>query len=378
MDDATLAALQLTHTSGLGPVTCRKLLAAFTRLEAITRASSSDLIATGLNENLARRLKAPDEAAMERDSHWAQGSDERRLIPLTDPKYPTSLRQLPDAPIVLYAQGDIDLLHTPQLAVVGSRTPTPSGKEMCEQLSEDLAAQGLCITSGLALGIDTAAHQGALRAQGLTVAVTGTGLDRVYPAKNRELAHRIAHAGLLVSEFPIGTSPRPENFPKRNRIISGLSLATLVVEAALKSGSLITASRALEQGRDVFAMPGSIHNPLAKGCHQLIRQGAKLVECSEHVLEELAPKLSGFRQALNAPATDAQARNAQAAADVTPNDDLEPAYLELLSHMDDTPQSIDTYVGRSGLSAEEIASMLLILELEGHVASEGGGRYRKA
>ncbi len=217
--------------------------------------------------------------------------DNRHLITLHDARYPTLLREIDDAPPMLFIQGDPTILNLPQIAIVGSRNPSASGRQTATDFAHFLASAGLAITSGLADGIDGAAHQGALETKNSTLAVTGTGLDRVYPAKHRELAHRIAEQGALISELPPGTPPIPANFPRRNRIISGLSLGTLVVEAAQKSGSLITARLATEQGREVFAIPGSIHNPLARGCHALIRQGAKLVETAGDILEELAPLL---------------------------------------------------------------------------------------
>jgi DNA processing protein len=222
------------------------------------------------------------------------------------------------------------------------------------------------ITSGLALGIDAAAHQGALDAGGQTIAVMGTGLDRVYPASNRELAHRIAEQGALISELSPGTPPLAQNFPRRNRIISGLSLGVLVVEAAQRSGSLITARCALDQGRDVFAIPGSIHNPLSRGCHELIRNGAKLVETAEHILEELGSLALG--EITSSQTTTGAVENRA---------ELDKEYLQLLEQMAYDPVSVDELVSRSGLTPEQLSSMLLVLELEGYVASSHGGRYTR-
>jgi len=263
-------------------------------------------------------------------------------------------------------RGDVQTLKLPQLAIVGSRNPSASGRETARELAKFLSRSGISIISGLAEGIDCAAHQGALEAEGpgVTIAVTGTGLDLVYPRGHRELAHRVAESGALVSEFPPGTKARPEHFPRRNRIISGLSLGTLVVEAALRSGSLITARLAAEQGREVFAIPGSIHNPLARGCHSLIRQGAKLVETASDVLEELGVLIgsSGARRDEAAPAP---------ISDV----ELDADYRKLLSEMGFDPISVDHLVQRTGLTADAVSSMLLLLELEGLVSALDGGRY---
>jgi DNA processing protein len=253
-----------------------------------------------------------------------------------------------------------------QLAMVGSRNPTPGGVRTASDFARHLAHAGLVITSGLALGIDAAGHAGALAAGQPTIAVMGTGLDRVYPGSHRELAHRIAAQGALVSELPIGAQPRPENFPRRNRIISGLSLGTLVVEAAQRSGSLISARCAAEQGREVFAIPGSIHNPLARGCHALIRQGAKLVETAEDVVNELgALALAGTLQEVASPTpTDAAPR-------------LDPEYAKLLDSIGFDPLPVDVLVATCGLTPAEVSSMLLQLELRGFVASSPGGLYNR-
>jgi DNA processing protein len=247
--------------------------------------------------------------------------------------------------------------------MVGSRNPSVVGRETAHDFARNFAASGLVVTSGLAQGIDTASHEGALQGEGQTIAVFGTGLDRVYPARNRQLAHAIVEqGGALVSEYPPGVEPLAANFPRRNRIISGLSLGTLVVEAALRSGSLITARYATEQGREVFAIPGSIHNPLARGCHQLIRQGAKLVETARDVLEELAPQL---RAAI------AEQPAEKAAIEATP--ELDEEYRRLLACLEQAPSSVDQIVQRSGLTADAVSSMLLLLELQGYVISAAGG-----
>jgi DNA processing protein len=348
--------LVLLRVPGLGPVGIRELLEHAGGLERLFREPPPDL-----NPALAGVLRRPDWAAVEVDLAWADG-EQRHILPLTDPRYPPLLGALPDAPPVLFVLGAPSVLSTPQLAMVGSRNPTPSGAETAYAFARHLAGAGLVITSGLALGVDAASHKGALDAPGQTIAVAGTGLDRVYPARHKGLAHAIAVEGALVSEFPPGTPPLPHHFPRRNRIISGLSAGTLVVEAALGSGSLITARTAVEQGREVFAIPGSIHNPLARGCHRLIREGAKLVETAGDVLEELAPQ---FRAALAQPA----------AADPSPCVELAPAACRLLESLDQAPTSVDLLVERSGLTAETVSSMLLVLELQGYVATVSGGYY---
>jgi DNA processing protein len=261
-------------------------------------------------------------------------------------------------------RGDAALLCAPQLAIVGSRNPSHSGCDNARAFSELLTRAGLVVTSGLALGIDACAHAAALDAGGQTIAVAATGLDRVYPSAHRELAHRIAAQGALVSEFALGTPPRREHFPRRNRLISGRSLGVLVVEAALQSGSLITARLAAEQGREVFAIPGSIHSPLARGCHALIRQGAKLVETAQDVLEELGA-LAGF---VAAPP------GANATPPGAPSDPAQQELLELIGY---DPVEMDTLIARSGLTPGRVSSMLLLMELRGLIEARPGGRYQR-
>ena len=305
-------------------------------------------------------LRAPDWRGVEQDLAWLKQPNSH-LLARDDPRYPPLLRQIPYPPPLLFVHGDPTWLRAPQLAVVGTRNPTPLGRETAQRFAAYLAEAGMVITSGLALGIDAAAHQGALAGGGPTIAVMGTSLDRVYPAKHRDLAHAIAAQGALVSEFPIGTAAAAGNFPQRNRLISGLALGVLVVEAAAQSGSLITARQAVEQGREVFAIPGSIHNPLAKGCHALIRQGAKLVETAADILEELGSLASAGAAALETAPT----------AMATLDDD----YRQLLTAIDDQGSGVDTLVERCALTAEAVSSMLLILELEGYVAATPGGLY---
>ena len=304
-------------------------------------------------------------AAAEQDLAWMQRAG-ARLIAISDADFPPLLKQIPDPPLALFLRGDARLLASPQLAMVGSRNPSVEGRRNAEEFAAYLSRCGLTITSGMALGIDAASHRGALKAGGPTLAVWGTGLDRPYPPRNLDLAEEIAARGLLVSEFPPGTPPLPTHFPRRNRIISGLSVGTLVVEAASRSGSLITARLASEQGREVFAIPGSIHNPMARGCHRLLREGAKLVESAADILEELAPLLK-----LELPAAEPTADTAAAA----PPED--PEYRLLLNSLDFAPTSVDSLVERTGLTPDVVSSMLLMLELQGHVEASPGGRYSR-
>ncbi|MEA3404919.1 MAG: DNA-processing protein DprA [Pseudomonadota bacterium] len=298
---------------------------------------------------------------------WGEQSDQH-LIALENENFPKLLKQISDPPILLSVRGSVALLGDPQLAIVGSRHASKLAMNSAQDFAHFLSDQGLGITSGLALGIDTAAHQGGLLGIGKTVAVVATGLDRIYPASNKTLGHQIVEQGAMVSEFPLGTKPLAFNFPRRNRIISGLSVGTLVVEAALKSGSLITARTALEQGREVFAMPGSINNPQAKGCHQLIKQGAKLVESGQDILEELTAVID-----LSA-----------TVSDITPQQDWmeqsQPTKIaenRLLQYLEYEPVSLDELVVVSKIPVSEILSQMMLLELSGEVEAMSAGRWRK-
>lgn len=353
----------LWRVPGIGPALFLALLERFGSPAEVLHASHAQLEAARLSPQLIRYILGVDLDMAEPDLRW-HALAHHHIITLSDSRYPARLREIATAPPLLYVAGKVEQLNDPQLAMVGSRHPTVGGLENARAFANHLAASGLTITSGLALGIDAASHEAALDAGGVTIAVAATGLDRVYPARHRELAHRIASQGAIVSEFPIGTAPKAQLFPRRNRIISGLSLGTLVVEAARRSGSLITARHAMEQGREVFAMPASIHNPLAKGCHQLIRQGAKLVECVDDILVELADQID-----LNE--TPLPETSKPAAAGFVPDDDYRRV-LEALGH-DPTP--IDVIVERSGLTPAAVSSMLLILELNGHVAPTVHGAY---
>jgi len=344
---------------GIGPVRCARLLARFGSPEAVLAAPRPALDELGLPADSVAGLGNPPWATVEQDLLWLERPG-NSLLCLDDPRYPPLLREIPTPPPVLFVRGDPALLGRPQLAVVGTRNPTPAGRRTAREFAAHLAGAGLVITSGLALGIDAEAHRGALQT-GQTVAVMGTGPDRLYPARHRDLARHIAERGALVSELPPGTPPNAENFPRRNRVISGLSLGTLVVEAATQSGSLISARLAGEQGREVFAIPGSIHNPMARGCHALIRQGAKLVETGADILEELGPLAATVTTPDPPPVI----------KPATPTD-LDPEYRALLALLGEAPCAVDTLVERSGLTAEAVSSMLLIMELQGYVASAGG------
>ena len=290
------------------------------------------------------------------------------VVPYIDPHYPALLREAGRYPIALYVAGNVDVLNDPQLAIVGSRNPTPQGRATAQDFAECLAARGLAITSGLAAGIDSAAHRGALMAQGVTLAVLGSGADVVYPRCNLALSQEIQHRGALLSGFPLGTPPRAENFPQRNSLIAGLSLGALVVEAARRSGSLITARLAGDLGRELFAVPGSIHSPLSRGCHELIRQGAKLTETAHDILSEL--DFSAFFGAgAEAPA------GASAAA--IPALGMDKEHKILLDALGFDPTDLDLLVVRTGFKPEAVSSMMLILELEGHVQAAPGGRYSR-
>lgn len=327
----------------------------------LLRESRSSLAALGLGEAAVEALRNPNAAGLDADERWLAAGN-RRLVTWGSPDYPPLLAAIPDAPLVLFVEGEAGALALPQLAIVGSRNPTAGGRSDAHEFARYLAAGGLTITSGLALGIDGAAHRGALKAGGRTIAVCGTGLDTVYPREHAALADEIATTGTLVSEFPPRAPPLPAHFPQRNRVISGLALGVLVVEAASRSGSLSTARHAGEQGREVFAIPGSIHNPLSRGCHQLIRTGAKLVESAADILEEL--KIPFTRQSLTS-----DERPGEAAPR------LDKEYEILLDALGFDPTGVDAIVERTGLPADSVASMLLILELEGHIAPYPGGRY---
>jgi DNA processing protein len=370
--------LRLVLTPGVGPESARRLLAAFGEPQAIFAQTETALCqVVSAKQAQALRLMPDGCTDLTQDTlDWLQAANGpgRCVITLGDADYPAPLLDIPDPPLMLYAMGQTAQLATLQaqqaLAMVGSRNPTPQGAENARAFACSLAASGLTVVSGLALGVDGAAHEGALqgatKVQLATIAVVGTGLDRVYPRQHRELAHRIAQNGLILSEYPLGTPPLSPNFPRRNRLISGLSQATLVVEAALQSGSLITAKQALEQGRDVMAIPGSIHSTQAKGCHALIKQGAKLVESAQDVLEELRLPTPAAQQVLDLTEPSPE--------DVSSGQDPERALLRALGH---DPVGLDALQARCGWPTAQLQAQLLELELMGQVGRLPGGLFQR-
>ncbi|MGI9047046.1 MAG: DNA-processing protein DprA [Burkholderiales bacterium] len=352
--------LKLTLIPGLGDAGIRQLLQRFGSPDGVLGASVrslSEIVPAATAQKISGGA-APER--MEATLAWLQDAT-NHVVTVGDDHYPRLLLQTADPPLLLYVKGSVDLLDQPMLAVVGSRNATAQGLDNAESFARAVSDVGLCVISGLALGIDAAAHRGGLAGASASVAVVGTGLDIVYPARNRELAHLLAEHGALVSEFPIGTPALGNNFPRRNRVISGMSLGCLVVEAATQSGSLITARVALEQGREVFAVPGSIHSPLSKGCHWLIKQGAKLVECADDILQEL----------------NWRSRCAPAAASIPLPSALGAQAAAVLQHLGFDPCTIDTLCGRSGIAAETLSAILLTLELDGLVSSLPGGLYQR-
>ena len=349
----------------LPPTSLHQLISQFSCAGAIFDASTQQLSNAQLNDSQISRITEQDIKEIDRDLAWLEHSDHGILF-YDDANFPKQLLEITDPPYALYFIGDVDYLNNTQLAMVGSRTPTAAGKQIAENFAHHLSDAGLTITSGLAHGIDTACHRGALKGLAGSVAVVANGLHNIYPKANTQLAQEISNNGCLVSESPVGTDPHKGLFPRRNRIISGLSIGTLVTEAAVNSGSLITTRHAMEQGREVFAIPGSIHNPLAKGCHQLIKSGAKLVETVADILEELLPLVnsSSIRHTSAAETTQTNTKKA--------HDELDSSYQTLLKHMEYEPVAIDELVKRSNLNVSEIASMLLILELQDQVVSQNG------
>jgi len=368
---AELAAwLRLTLVPGIGGETQRQLLKLCGDPAAVFAASAATLRGS-LGGGLAERLLAHDcSAEIEAALAWADQPG-NRILTLADPEYPRALLSAADPPVLLYIKGDAALLARPGFAIVGSRNATKQGEANAEAFAAALAGAGLAVVSGLAAGIDAAAHRGALAADGITIAVIGTGIDRIYPARNEALAREIAARGVILGEFPLGTPPLPANFPRRNRLIAGLAQGCLVVEAARQSGSLITARLAAEAGREVFAIPGSIHSPQSKGCHALIKQGAKLVESAQDILEELKwEKRIGA-----APATTVSPARPAGSTLGVPSfaEDADPV-LAVIGY---DPVDLDTLATRSGLAPEALLARLLPLELDGRVAQLPGGRYQR-
>ncbi len=358
--------LTLAHTPGLGPTGCRRLLAHFGEIEPIFAAKTGELQAVaGIGPKVARAV-AERTAMPQAEAELAKASKAGvHCLAFSDPAYPTLLREIADPPLVLYAKGNPELLSRPSIAVVGARAATIYGKKMAENFAAALARVGLTVTSGLALGIDTCAHQGALAANGATIAVLGCGLDVIYPPQNKKLFAMIATSGMLLSEYPLGTQPDSFRFPARNRIISGISQGVVVIEAAGRSGSLITAEFALEQGREVFAMPGRVDSGKSEGCHRLIQEGAKLVQRAEDILSELGAMLPEQTGATSTPAL--------AAGPTKPPTATEAAILAVLDHY---PRDIEEIIAACGLPAHTVTAALLGLELSGRVEASPGPQYR--
>ena len=357
--------LWLNHIPGLGNAAFCQLLAKFGSPEGIFSAKLNQLREI-VNDEIAQKIsKGVNVDAIAPTLKWLE-KDNVHLITLADSTYPQKLLEVSNPPALLFAIGHLHWLNHPTIAMVGSRSPTPQGEKNAEDFAKSLCEQGLCVVSGMALGIDGAAHRGALNANGATIAVVGTGLDIVYPARHRDLAHKIAERGLILSEFPLGTPSKAQNFPRRNRLISGLSLGCLVVEANIESGSLITARLAAEQGREIFAIPGSIHSPVTKGCHQLIKQGAKLVESVQDILEEIN-----------------WANIANSLPSISPSGllgDLAPNSLQVntaLDLMGFDAMSFEQLRTSTRLTTEALSAMLMLLELENKIKSLAGGHYQR-
>ncbi len=388
MESAELKAwLRLTLSPSVGNATARQLLATFGSVQAIFEQSAATLKELGsakLSNAIALQPPSLDEL-LKTTQNWLAAGDDRHIAVLGDARYPLELLNIEDPPLMLYmlgalanrAQSATDSIAKSVtsftqgqllLAIVGSRNPTPQGEVSARQFAKAFAEAGVCVVSGMALGVDGAAHEGALQGGGTTIAVVGTGLDRVYPKKHLALAHRIAQQGLIISEFPLGTPPLTANFPKRNRMISGLTQGVLVVEAALKSGSLITARLANEQGKDVFAIPGSIHSPQSRGCHALIKQGAKLVETAQDVLEEL-------RISFTPPSWSDAAHDAE--GDDSEEGDSPSADKAFLSALGFDVVSLDALQARTGMATPALQAQLLELELDGHVMRLPGGLFQR-
>jgi DNA processing protein len=366
-DDDLLAWVTLGHAPGLDAAALTAAIEVLGSPAAVLAASPAERRRAALPAVADAFLASPPHARRIHLRRWL-GGDRHHLIPFTDPRYPRLLGAAADCPLVLYVSGNIDALRDPQLAIVGSRNPTAQGRETAGAFAAHLGERGLGITSGMAQGIDACAHEGALRAQGIPLGVLGTGIDLVYPQNNRRLFEAVEHQGALLSAFPLGTPPRRGNFPMRNRIIAALSLGTLVVEAARGSGSLITARLANAYGRAVFAIPGSIHNPLSRGCHELIKAGATLVESADDILREL--NISAFF-------SNDLARTSGCRSRVPSPSGMDKDQKILLDALGFDPVDLDGLVVRTGFKPEAVSSMMLILELEGHVQAAPGGRYSR-
>jgi len=367
MTEEGLAWVTLTRAPALDTSILSRALDLLGSASGVVAASDRSREDAGMRAATREFLSSSAAAPRAREREWLV-HPRHEVVPFTDPRYPALLRTTAGCPVALYVDGNVEILNDPQLAVVGSRNPSRGGRDTAFDFSEGLAARGLAITSGLAEGIDSAAHRGALAAQGITLAVFGCGADVVYPQCNRRLSEEIRQQGALVSEFPLGSPPRRANFPQRNRLIAALSLGTLVVEAARRSGSLITARLAGDFGRELFAIPGSIHNPMSRGCHELIRQGAKLTETVDDILSEL-----NFSAFFSEQSSGARGPVSAAARELGMDKD----HKILLDALGFDPADLDMLVVRTGFKAEAVSSMMLILELEGHVQAAPGGRYSR-
>ena len=360
--------LALNQTQGLGNAALCQLLTKFGSPEAIYSTSISQLREI-VDEGTARKItQGIDADVIAPTLDWLQ-KDNAHIVTLADSEYPQKLLEISNPPAVLYAIGNLHWLNHPSIAMVGSRSATPQGEKNAEEFAQSLCNLGLCVVSGMALGIDGAAHRGALKANGATIAVVGTGLDIVYPARHRDLAHKIAERGLIISEFPLGTPSKAQNFPRRNRLISGLSLGCLLVEANIDSGSLITSRLATEQGREVFAIPGSIHSPVAKGCHLLIKQGAKLVESTQDILEEIKHLLPVAKQTIHSPT----GLMTHLGANET-NGSEANTVLALMGY---DAINFDNLQQLSALTTDSLSAMLMMLELDGKITVLQGNQYQR-
>ena len=355
--------LALSRTPSIGNPKLFRLLEYFQSPENIFQADKGLLSTFSLTDEAFHYFRHPEWHVIEADLRWVE-AEGNHFIPFFSPDYPSLLREIPDPPVGLYMQGNKSVLETLQIGIVGSRNPSPSGKRIAHDFARGLTEFGITITSGLAMGIDSAAHAGALAGDGNTIAVLGNGLHTIYPRRNRKLAEKICENGALVSEFPLDYGPIAANFPRRNRIVSGLSVGVLIVEAALRSGSLITAKHALEQGREVFAIPGSIHNPLARGCHALIQQGAKLTEKIRDIVEELGPICTLVATA-----------DSNMVSRQYEHEGLDEGTKLLFEYIGYQPVSIDDLIEDTAVQANEIASKLLELELKELIESLPGGKY---
>ncbi|MCH9699603.1 MAG: DNA-processing protein DprA [Gammaproteobacteria bacterium] len=356
-EDTVCSWLALIRCPGYGTSAFRQALDCAGSASQLLKVPVSDLKQLGLKQATVNFLTNPDWTTVDADLKWLEHKN-NHLVTIDDPLYPSLLREIPDPPLALFITGHPEILDTPQIAVIGSRNPSRDGKTTARNFARALAQPGLTITSGLAIGIDEMGHRGALDVNAITIAVTATGLDQIYPARHYDLAQSIIDRGALISEFPTNTPPKRFHFPKRNRIIAGLSLGTLVVEAASQSGSLITARLAIEYGRELFAIPGSIHNPLARGCHALIKQGAKLVETAQDIAEEFS------HYAVQSPSSTARQKVV-----------LDETQQHILENIDYSPTTIDQLVELCSLPVHTITSALLILELNGLINAEASGSY---